>query len=73
MRVLVVGAGGVGTAVARTVARRNLFERVVVADYDEARAGRAIAGGGVGSPRCAAGRRTSRRSGAPPSRALRLC
>jgi prephenate dehydrogenase len=24
MRVLVVGAGGVGTAVARTVARRNL-------------------------------------------------
>src|SRR5579862_9457958 len=46
MRVLVVGAGGVGTAVARTVARRNLFERVVVADYDEQRARRAIAGGG---------------------------
>ena len=31
MRVLVVGAGGVGTAVARTVARRNLFERVIMA------------------------------------------
>ena len=45
MRVLVVGAGGVGTAVARTIARRDLFERVVVADYDEQRARRAIAGG----------------------------
>jgi len=46
MRVLVVGAGGVGSAVARTVARRDLFERVVVADYDVGRARRAIAGGG---------------------------
>jgi len=46
MRVLVVGAGGVGSAVARTVARRDLFERVVVADYDVERARRAIAGGG---------------------------
>ena len=46
MRVLVVGAGGVGSAVARTVARWDLFERVVVADYDEGRARRAIAGGG---------------------------
>ena len=46
MRVLVVGAGGVGPAVARTVARWNLFERVVMADHDEERARRAIAGGG---------------------------
>jgi saccharopine dehydrogenase (NAD+, L-lysine-forming) len=46
MRVLVVGAGGVGSAVARTIARWDLFERVVVADYDEERARRAIAGGG---------------------------
>ena len=46
MRVLVVGAGGVGSAVARTVARWDLFERVVMADYDEERARRAIAGGG---------------------------
>ena len=46
MRVLVVGAGGVGSAVARTVARWNLFERVVMADYDGDRARRAIAGGG---------------------------
>src|ERR1700729_1980207 len=46
MRVLVIGAGGVGSAVARTAARWDLFERVVVADYDEGRAQRAIAGGG---------------------------
>src|ERR1700730_1885947 len=46
MRVLVVGAGGVGSAVARTIARWDMFERVVVADYDEERARRAIAGGG---------------------------
>ena len=35
MRVLVLGAGGVGSAAVRTAARWNLFERVVVADYDE--------------------------------------
>ena len=46
MRVLVIGAGGVGSAVARTAARWGLFERVVMADYDEGRAQRAIAGGG---------------------------
>ncbi len=46
MRVLVVGAGGVGTAVVRTVDRWNLFERVVVGDYDVARAKRAVGGAG---------------------------
>lgn len=46
MRVLVVGAGGVGTAVVRTVDRWNLFERVVVGDYDVARARRAVGGAG---------------------------
>jgi saccharopine dehydrogenase (NAD+, L-lysine forming) len=46
MRVLVIGAGGVGTAVARTAAKWNLFERVAVADYDVARAQRAVAGAG---------------------------
>ena len=61
MRVLVVGAGGVGSAVARTVARWDLFERVVVADYDEDRARRAIAGAGGGSPRSNSTRGTSRR------------
>jgi saccharopine dehydrogenase-like NADP-dependent oxidoreductase len=42
MRVLVVGAGGVGSAVARIAARRGFFERLVVADHDEARARAAV-------------------------------
>jgi len=46
MRVLVVGAGGVGSAFARTVARWDLFEHVVMADRDEQRAQRAITGDG---------------------------
>ena len=41
MRVLVVGAGGVGSAFARIAARRGRFEEVVVADYDLDRARRA--------------------------------
>ena len=43
MRVLVVGAGGVGSAAVRIAARRDFFETFVVADYDEGRAGRAVA------------------------------
>jgi saccharopine dehydrogenase (NAD+, L-lysine-forming) len=46
MRVLIIGAGGVGSAMARTAIKWNIFERVVLADYDEARAQRAIEGGG---------------------------
>ncbi len=46
MRVLIIGAGGVGSAMARTAIKWNLFERVVVADYDKQRAKRAIADGG---------------------------
>jgi saccharopine dehydrogenase (NAD+, L-lysine forming) len=42
MRVLLVGAGGVGTAFARIAARR-LFVDLVVADYDLSRAQRAAA------------------------------
>jgi saccharopine dehydrogenase-like NADP-dependent oxidoreductase len=38
MRVLLVGAGGVGTAFARTAARHDVFEHVVVADHDLKRA-----------------------------------
>lgn len=44
MRVLVVGAGGVGTAVARTAAKWGLFERVVMADYSLVRAEHAAGG-----------------------------
>jgi len=38
MRVLVVGAGGVGSAFAHIAARRNVFEKVVIADYQLERA-----------------------------------
>ena len=43
MRILVVGAGGVGSAVVPIAARRSFYEQVVVADYDPVRAERAIA------------------------------
>lgn len=43
MRILLVGAGGVGGAFAAIAARRDFFETVVIADYDEARATRAAA------------------------------
>ncbi|HEX4977078.1 MAG TPA: saccharopine dehydrogenase C-terminal domain-containing protein [Nocardioides sp.] len=43
MRILLVGAGGVGAAFAAIAARRDFFEQVVVADYDLARAERAAA------------------------------
>jgi saccharopine dehydrogenase-like NADP-dependent oxidoreductase len=38
MRVLVIGAGGVGSALAPIAARRDVFERIVFADHDESRA-----------------------------------
>ena len=38
MRVLVVGAGGVGSAVGPIAQQRSFFEHVVFADYDRARA-----------------------------------
>ncbi len=41
MRVLVVGAGGVGAAFAAIAQRREVFEHVVLADVDLARAGAA--------------------------------
>ncbi|MFI5198921.1 MAG: saccharopine dehydrogenase family protein [Candidatus Limnocylindrales bacterium] len=43
MRILLVGAGGVGGAVVRIAARRSFFERMVVADYDIERAERVVA------------------------------
>jgi saccharopine dehydrogenase (NAD+, L-lysine-forming) len=44
VRILCVGAGGVGSAVAAIAARRPFFEHFVVADRDLERARRAIAG-----------------------------
>ena len=41
MRILLVGAGGVGSAFTAIAARRDFFERCVVADYDAAKAERA--------------------------------
>jgi saccharopine dehydrogenase-like NADP-dependent oxidoreductase len=43
MRILLVGAGGVGNAIAKIAARRDFFELMVVSDYDIARAERTIA------------------------------
>ena len=41
MKILLVGAGGVGGAFAAIAARREFYEAIVIADYDEARAVRA--------------------------------
>lgn len=43
MRILVVGAGGVGSSIVSIAARREVFEQIVVADVDAARASRAAA------------------------------
>ena len=43
MRILVVGAGGVGSALASIAARRDVFEQIVLADIDSGRAQRAAA------------------------------
>ncbi|HEY0238310.1 MAG TPA: saccharopine dehydrogenase C-terminal domain-containing protein [Friedmanniella sp.] len=43
MRILMVGAGGVGDAIARIAARRSFFEALVVTDYDLAKAERTVA------------------------------
>lgn len=42
MRILLIGAGGVGAAFCSIAARRNFFDAVMVADYDEARAQQAV-------------------------------
>lgn len=42
MRILLVGAGGVGSAATAIAARRDFFDAMVVADYDEGRARRAV-------------------------------
>lgn len=44
LRILVVGSGGVGDAVARIAARRDFFEAIIMSDYDLARAERSVAG-----------------------------
>jgi saccharopine dehydrogenase-like NADP-dependent oxidoreductase len=51
MRVLLVGAGGVGAAATGIAARRGFFDAFVVADYDAARAEAAVAVARTGSDR----------------------
>ncbi|MCK2212470.1 saccharopine dehydrogenase NADP-binding domain-containing protein [Actinomadura sp. ATCC 31491] len=51
MRILLVGAGGVGTAITRIAARRPFFEHMVVADYDLPRAKAAVAALGAAAGR----------------------
>ena len=43
MKILVVGAGGVGAAFAPIAAKRDFFEHIVVADYDQSRADGVVA------------------------------
>jgi saccharopine dehydrogenase-like NADP-dependent oxidoreductase len=43
MRILLVGAGGVGNAIAKIAARRSFFETMIVSDYDLARAEATVA------------------------------
>ncbi len=51
MRILLVGAGGVGSAAVAIAARRSFFETMVVADYDlAARRGRSPATAPGSSP-----------------------
>ncbi|MEU3191506.1 saccharopine dehydrogenase C-terminal domain-containing protein [Streptomyces sp. NPDC006992] len=56
MRVLLVGAGGVGTAITRIAARRSFFDHIVVADYDLARAEAAVTALGGSETRFSAAR-----------------
>ncbi|MFF6958177.1 saccharopine dehydrogenase C-terminal domain-containing protein [Streptomyces sp. NPDC088197] len=51
MRVLLIGAGGVGSAITRIAARRGFFEHMVVADYDPGRAEAAVAALGEAADR----------------------
>lgn len=54
MRILLVGAGGVGAAFCAIAARRDFFEQIVVSDYDESRAKQAA--DAVGDERFSAAR-----------------
>ncbi len=43
MKILLIGAGGVGEAIAKLAATRNFYEHIVVADYDFGRAESVVA------------------------------
>ncbi|QLD12682.1 saccharopine dehydrogenase family protein [Microbacterium oleivorans] len=48
MRILIIGAGGVGSAAVRLAVRRSFFEALVIADYDPERPRRLVAEVGDG-------------------------
>lgn len=52
MKILIVGAGGVGSAAVRIAVRRTFFDTLVVADYDPARPAALVSA--VGDPRLVA-------------------
>ncbi len=52
MRILIIGAGGVGVAAAAIARRRDFFEKLVLTDVDHDRAAAAVAR--LGDPRYAA-------------------
>ena len=54
MRILVLGAGGVGAATAAIARRRGFFDRMVLADLDPARARAAVACAASAAERAAA-------------------
>ncbi len=56
MRILLVGAGGVGSAITRIAARRSFFRHMVVADYDLSRAEAAVGALGEAGARFSARR-----------------
>ncbi|MEY7979578.1 saccharopine dehydrogenase family protein [Streptomyces pilosus] len=67
MRVLLGGAGGVGTAITRIAAGRPFFDLMVVADFDPARAETAGAARGADGARFRAGRVAASDEGAVPA------
>ncbi|WP_171107428.1 MULTISPECIES: saccharopine dehydrogenase C-terminal domain-containing protein [Streptomyces] len=54
MRILLVGAGGVGTAITRIAARRSFFDHIVVSDCDRSRAEAAVSALGDAADRFSA-------------------
>ncbi|MEY3335700.1 MAG: hypothetical protein RL566_623, partial [Actinomycetota bacterium] len=42
MRILLIGAGGVGDAIVKIAAERNFFEKMIVSDYSLERAQRTV-------------------------------
>jgi saccharopine dehydrogenase-like NADP-dependent oxidoreductase len=67
VRILLIGAGGVGSAAVGIAARRDFFSAMVVADYDLARARRAV--DRVDDPRLAA----ARVDASSPTEVMGLC